>query len=154
MSDITTADKQFDHMSQEVAQDPFPLFDEMRSQQCPVGHSDLHGGFYIPTRYEDIAAIAYDPETFSSGRITIPNPVSSGLITDELIARLRRTSHHLRPAVPHQDPPHPVAGVLPPQGPGLGARRASHRETRASTPSSTIPPATWPPSSLSTSLSW
>ncbi|MBI3257606.1 MAG: hypothetical protein HYZ59_07465, partial [Actinobacteria bacterium] len=85
MSDTTMAEKQFDHMSQEVAQDPFPLFDEMRSQQCPVGHSDLHGGFYIPTRYEDIAAIAYDPETFSSGRITIPNPVSSGLITDELM---------------------------------------------------------------------
>ncbi len=85
MADTTTTEKQFDHMSQEVAQDPFPLFDEMRSQKCPVGHSDLHGGFYIPTRYEDIAAIAYDPETFSSGRITIPNPVSSGLISDELM---------------------------------------------------------------------
>ncbi len=64
----------FDHMSQEVAQDPFPIFDEMRSQACPVAHSDQYGGFYIPTRYEDIAAIAYNPQAFSSRQITIRNP--------------------------------------------------------------------------------
>ncbi len=64
----------FDHMSQEVAQDPFPIFDEMRAQECPVAHSDQYGGFYIPTRYEDIAAIAYNPAAFSSRQITIRDP--------------------------------------------------------------------------------
>lgn len=78
MAESPTTDRDwlhhFDHMSQEVAQDPFPIFDEMRSQGCPVAHSDQYGGFFIPTKYEDVASIAYDPETFSSKFITIRNP--------------------------------------------------------------------------------
>ncbi len=46
----------------------------MPSQQCPIAKSDRYGVFYIPTRYEDVAEIAYNPETFSSSQITIRNP--------------------------------------------------------------------------------
>jgi cytochrome P450 len=60
----------FDHTDQVWAQDPFPIWDELRSK-CPVAHSDRYGGVWLPTTHEDVAAIANDTERFSSRSIIV-----------------------------------------------------------------------------------
>src|SRR5580704_5303546 len=39
---------------------------EQWRQQCPVAHSEAHGGFYMFTRYADVRAAAKDWRTYSS----------------------------------------------------------------------------------------
>jgi cytochrome P450 len=56
--------------------DPFPIWDDLRSG-CPIAHSDEHGGSWLPTRYEDVAAIAHDVEHFSSRNVSVVAPVES-----------------------------------------------------------------------------
>jgi cytochrome P450 len=56
----------WDHHHPDWVNDPFPIWDELR-QGCPVAHTDRYNeGIWFPTRYEDLTAIARDPETFSS----------------------------------------------------------------------------------------
>lgn len=62
----------FSHVEPEWAADPYPIQDELR-QRCPIAHTDRFGGGWLPTRYEDVAAIAYDTELFSSRSIIISN---------------------------------------------------------------------------------
>ena len=64
---------EFDHWDPELAKDPFPVYDDLRTQ-CPVAHSDAYGGFFVLTRYEDIEAAARDHATFSSRSISVPDP--------------------------------------------------------------------------------
>jgi cytochrome P450 len=49
--------------------DPVPRWDELRG--CPIAHTERWGGSWLPTRYEDIHAIAHDVEHFSSTQITV-----------------------------------------------------------------------------------
>lgn len=74
----------FDHHSPQFAQDPWSVYDELRAKS-PVAWSDTHGGFWVLTRYADVARVAKDDETFSSDHdvdgtrngylgITIPSP--------------------------------------------------------------------------------
>ncbi len=43
--------------------------------KCPVAHSDLHGGSWLPVRYEDVQATARDIEHFPSGHgISVVGP--------------------------------------------------------------------------------
>lgn len=60
----------FDHTDDAWAADPYPIWDELR-RSCPIAHSDRFGGVWLPTRHEDIAAIAYDTEHFSSRSIIV-----------------------------------------------------------------------------------
>lgn len=60
----------FDHTDLAWAADPFPIWDRLR-RECPVAHSDRYGGVWLPTRHEDVAAIAYDTEHFSSYGIIV-----------------------------------------------------------------------------------
>ncbi|HEY3977877.1 MAG TPA: cytochrome P450 [Streptosporangiaceae bacterium] len=62
----------FSHADPEWAADPFPIQDDLR-QRCPVAHTERFGGAWLPTRYEDVASIAYDTERFSSRAIIISN---------------------------------------------------------------------------------
>lgn len=61
----------FDHHSPEFREDPEGHYRELR-ESCPVSWTDSYDGFWITTRYADIARIARDDETFSSDRG--PNP--------------------------------------------------------------------------------
>jgi cytochrome P450 len=54
------------------AADPFPIWDELR-ETCPVAHTDRFGGGWFPTRHDDVAAIAYDTEHFSSRSVVLGN---------------------------------------------------------------------------------
>ncbi len=62
----------FSHLEPEWSADPYPIQDDLR-QRCPIAHTDRFGGGWLPVRYEDVAAIAYDTERFSSRSIIMGN---------------------------------------------------------------------------------
>jgi cytochrome P450 len=62
----------FSHVEPDWAADPYAIQDDLR-QRCPVAHTDRFGGAWLPTRYGDVAAIAYDTERFSSRAIIVSN---------------------------------------------------------------------------------
>jgi cytochrome P450 len=62
----------FSHLDPCWAADPYPIQDDLR-QRCPIAHTERFGGAWLPTRYEDIAAIAYDTERFSSRAVILSN---------------------------------------------------------------------------------
>jgi hypothetical protein len=62
----------FSHMEPEWSADPYSIQDDLR-QRCPIAHTDRFGGGWLPTRYEDVAAIAYDTEHFTSRSIIMGN---------------------------------------------------------------------------------
>ncbi len=62
----------FSHVEPEWSADPYPIQDDLR-QRCPIARTERFGGGWLPTRYEDVAAIAYDTEHFSSRSIIMSN---------------------------------------------------------------------------------
>ncbi len=60
----------FDHTDPAWVADPFPIWDDLRAR-CPVAHSERYGGTWLPLRHEDIAAVAYDTEHFTSRRVIV-----------------------------------------------------------------------------------
>src|SRR5215469_6448287 len=62
----------FSHLEPEWAADPYVIQDDLR-QRCPIAHTDRFGGGWLPTRYDDVAAIAYDTDHFSSRSIIMSN---------------------------------------------------------------------------------
>lgn len=60
----------FDHLDPAWVNDPFPLWDDLRAT-CPIATTRRYGGVYLPTRYADVRAIAYDPHHFSSRTIIV-----------------------------------------------------------------------------------
>jgi cytochrome P450 len=62
----------FSHMEPEWTADPYPIQEDLR-QRCPIAHTNRFGGGWLPTRYADVAAIAYDTEHFSSRSIIMGN---------------------------------------------------------------------------------
>ena len=62
----------FSHLEPEWSADPYSIQDDLR-QRCPIAHTERFGGAWLPTRYEDVAAIAYDTERFSSRSIILSN---------------------------------------------------------------------------------
>jgi cytochrome P450 len=62
----------FSHLEPQWSADPYPIQDDLR-QRCPIAHTERFGGAWLPTRYDDIAAIAYDTEHFSSRSIILSN---------------------------------------------------------------------------------
>jgi cytochrome P450 len=62
----------FSHLEPEWSADPYPIQDDLR-QRCPIARTERFGGAWLPVRYEDVAAIAYDSERFSSRAIIMSN---------------------------------------------------------------------------------
>jgi len=62
----------FSHADPAWAADPFPIQDDLR-QRCPIAHTERFGGVWLPTRFDDVAAIAHDTDHFSSRAIVISN---------------------------------------------------------------------------------
>ncbi|MPY95937.1 MAG: hypothetical protein GEV08_23635 [Acidimicrobiia bacterium] len=66
-------------------EDPYPVFADLQ-QRCPVAHTERWGGSWMPTRYEDISAVAHDTEHFSSRNVGVTglagrNPIDAPPIT-------------------------------------------------------------------------
>ncbi|MFD0539836.1 cytochrome P450 [Actinomadura luteofluorescens] len=62
----------FSHLEPEWAADPYPIQDDLR-RRCPVARTERFGGGWLPTRYEDVAAVAYDTEHFTSRSVVMSN---------------------------------------------------------------------------------
>ncbi len=62
----------FSHLEAEWAADPYPIQDDLR-QRCPIAHTDRFGGGWLPVRYDDVSAVAYDTDRFSSRSIIMGN---------------------------------------------------------------------------------
>jgi len=60
----------FDHLDGSWVEDPYTIWDRLR-EECPVAHTDRYQGVYLPTRYEDVRAIALDHDNFSSRQVIV-----------------------------------------------------------------------------------
>jgi cytochrome P450 len=60
----------FDHTDPLWVANPFPIWDELRAR-CPVARSDRYGGTWLPVRHDDVAAVAYDTEHFTSRSVVV-----------------------------------------------------------------------------------
>ena len=69
---VTDWASDFSHLDPQWAADPFPIQDDLR-ERCPIAHTGRFGGGWLPTRYEDVAAVAYDTDRFSSRSIIMSN---------------------------------------------------------------------------------
>ena len=78
--DSASIEREFDVYGDEYVQGAADVWKEMRAE-CPVAHSTRNGGHWLPTTWDDIAAVAYDPENFSSRDIGVaPAPEGVGLL--------------------------------------------------------------------------
>ena len=66
----------FDHLDPGFVEDPHAVYSRLRDE-CPVAHTDRYHGVWIPTRYEDLAAIAHDHQRFSSRTILVTDRAES-----------------------------------------------------------------------------
>lgn len=81
MEPVTDWTTDFDIADPGYQNDPYPIWDDLR-QGCPVANSERRGSTHLPTRYDDIAAVAYDTEHFSSVDVgTLPPPEGSNPLT-------------------------------------------------------------------------
>ncbi|HLI45056.1 MAG TPA: cytochrome P450 [Acidimicrobiales bacterium] len=55
----------FDVMDPDYVRSPFETWRMLR-ESCPIAHTNRRGSNWLPTRYEDVTAIAHDIEHFSS----------------------------------------------------------------------------------------
>jgi hypothetical protein len=67
VSDWTT---DFDVLDEGYLEDPFPIWDDLR-ERCPIATTERRGRAWLPTRYEDVTAIAHDVATFSSADVAV-----------------------------------------------------------------------------------
>ena len=116
------------------------------SRGCPIAHTERWGGSWLPTRYEDIHAIAHDVEHFSSRR-SPSSPAWSSPGTEHVHA----AAHRLRPAGAHVVPAPPAAVVLATRRSRSTSRGPARCAARSSTASSTRVAPTPPPTTRSRS---
>jgi cytochrome P450 len=60
----------YDIFDPDYIRDPFPIWDDLRDR-CPVAHTGRWGGSWMPTRYDDLFAIAQDFQHFSSRQVLV-----------------------------------------------------------------------------------
>jgi len=60
----------WDHLDPAWRDDPYPIWAELR-QRWPIAQTGRFEGAYLPTRYADVKAIAYDTEHFSARRVVV-----------------------------------------------------------------------------------
>jgi cytochrome P450 len=60
----------FDHTDEVWAGDMYPILDDLR-ESCPFAHTERYGGAWLPTRFDDVAEIAYDTEHFTSRSVVV-----------------------------------------------------------------------------------
>jgi cytochrome P450 len=93
-AELRVTDGSFDHHSEEHAANAECIYQTIR-ENGGVARSDMYGGYYVLTRYEDVTAAARDHDTFSSDRdqngpgsggggLSIPPNPATSLSLDEL----------------------------------------------------------------------
>ncbi len=64
----------FEIFDDEYVRSPFEVWDELR-ERCPIAHTNRRASTWLPTRYDDVVALARDIEHFSSRGISVVPPV-------------------------------------------------------------------------------
>ncbi len=72
-SDVQDWATDFDILDPGYVADPAPVWAALR-ERCPISHTDRYGSTWLPTRYDDLAAIAHDVDRFSSRDIAVITP--------------------------------------------------------------------------------
>ena len=67
---VSSWSSDFDHLDPQWIENPYPIWETLRAQ-CPIAHTERYRGVYFPSTYEDVRAVAYDTEHFSSRRIIV-----------------------------------------------------------------------------------
>ncbi len=67
---VSAWESDFDVLDAQYVADPFTVWDRLR-ETCPIAHTDRRGSTWLPTRYEDVTAIAHDIEHFSSLEVAV-----------------------------------------------------------------------------------
>ena len=65
----------YDIFDPEFVRDPYPSYSEIRESQCPIAHTDRWQGSWMPTRYDDVVALAQEYATFTSQSILVLPPI-------------------------------------------------------------------------------
>ena len=65
--------RDYDIFDPGYVRDPYAVNADLRGT-CPIAHSDRWGGSWLPTRYEDVVAIAHEHETFTSQNVIVVPP--------------------------------------------------------------------------------
>ena len=60
----------FDHTDPDYNEHAHEIWDDLRVR-CPVAHTERFGGTWLPTRHDDVRAIAYDTDRYSSYRVVV-----------------------------------------------------------------------------------
>src|SRR5438132_7427944 len=79
--------------------DPGPIWSDLR-QRCPIAHTERWGGSWLPTRYDDVAALARMVPALSNQLPIVVPPVP---FTDPETGEVLRTRPHIPPI--SSDPP-------------------------------------------------
>ena len=66
----------YDIFDPEFVKNPYPGYSEIRESQCPIAHTERYEGSWLPTRYDDVVAIAQEYETFTSRQILVMPPAA------------------------------------------------------------------------------
>jgi cytochrome P450 len=109
----------YDIFSKEYIKNPFPIWDELRDK-CPVAHTERWSGSWMPTRYEDLFAIAQDIQHFSSRDVLVaptgPPPGAEDVEPDEDVPEVLRDYNSGAPPITSDPPVHTWARrlLLPP----------------------------------------
>jgi cytochrome P450 len=64
----------YDIFDEQFVRDPYPTMSEIRESKCPIAHTERWGGSWMPTRYEDVVAVAQEHDLFSSRMILVTPP--------------------------------------------------------------------------------
>ena len=67
---VTDWTSDFDVLDPRYIADPFSIWDDLRGT-CPIAHTERRISSWLPTRYEDVTAIAHDIEHFSSLEVAV-----------------------------------------------------------------------------------
>ena len=77
--EVTDWATDWDHLTDDYARHAPQILDDLR-ERCPVAHTERFNGAWLPTRYDDVAAIAYDTERFSSRATVVTDQSKFGLV--------------------------------------------------------------------------
>jgi cytochrome P450 len=67
---VTDFATDFDHTDPKWVADPYPIWEELRTE-CPVAHTDRYGGAWLPVTRDGVADVAYDTEHFTSRSVVM-----------------------------------------------------------------------------------
>ena len=89
----------YDIFDPEYCADPGPIWADLR-ERCPIAHTERWGGSYLPTRYEDVHAMAGMVPALSNQVPIVVPPVP---LTDPVTGAVIRATPHIPPI--SSDPP-------------------------------------------------